>query len=59
MGIAGPTRAYTLTGLTNYVPYTVALNAVVDSTLLMTDTVTTMPTDLVLYLPALLRGEAP
>jgi hypothetical protein len=49
--IPNPTRAYTLTGLTNYTPYTITLNAIVDSAAIMTDTVSIMPTDLFVYLP--------
>jgi hypothetical protein len=54
-GIASATRAYTLTGLTNYVWYTVTLNAMLDSAPLLTDTVRAMPTDQFVYLP-LIRG---
>lgn len=54
-GLAEPTRAYTLTGLTNYVLYTVTLNAMLESTPFLTDTVTVMPTDVLLYLPAVMR----
>ena len=49
--IISPTRAYTLTGLTNYVWYTVTLNAMLDSTPFLTDTVHVMPTDKLVYLP--------
>lgn len=54
-GIISPTRAYMLTGLTNYVWYTVTLNAMLGSTPLLTDTVTVMPTDRFLYLPLILK----
>jgi hypothetical protein len=54
-GIVGATRAYTLTGLTNYVWYTVTLNAMLDGAPLLTDTVRAMPTDRFVYLP-LIRG---
>jgi hypothetical protein len=47
-GIISPTRAYTLTGLTNYQWYTVTLTT---DPPLLTDTVTTMPTDHLMYLP--------
>ena len=48
IGLAEPTRAYTLTSLINYTWYTVTLTT--DSPLL-TDTVTVMPTDHLVYLP--------
>jgi hypothetical protein len=54
-GIISPTRAYTLTGLTNYTWYTVTLNAMLDSTPFLTDTVRVMPTDRLVYLPLVLR----
>lgn len=50
-GLPISTHAYTLTGLTNYVPYTLTLNAISGSTLILTDTVTAMPTDHLIYLP--------
>lgn len=50
-GISSPTRAYTLTGLTNYTWYTVTLNAMTNSIPIMTDTVHVMPTDMSVYLP--------
>jgi hypothetical protein len=53
--IVSSTRAYTLTGLTNYVWYTVTLNAVLESTVFLTDTVRVMPTDRFEYLPLLLK----
>jgi hypothetical protein len=53
--ILSPTRAYTLTGLTNYQWYTVTLNAMLDSTPFLTDTVRVMPTDRFVYLPLVLR----
>ena len=51
------TRAYMLTGLTNYQWYTVTLNAIVDSTPILTDTVRVMPTDIVVHLPLLLKED--
>jgi chitodextrinase len=54
-GIISPTRAYTLTGLTNYTFYTVTLNAMLESTPFLTDTVRVMPTDIFVYLPLVLR----
>jgi hypothetical protein len=44
-GIISPTRAYTLAGLPNYVWYTVTLNAMLDSSPILTDTVRAMPAD--------------
>lgn len=55
-GLDNETRAYTLTGLTNYSLYTITLNAMVDGTAILTDTVTVMPTDLFVYLPVVLKG---
>ena len=54
-GIGEPTRAYTLTGLTNYTWYTVTLNDVLDGTPVLTDTATVMPTDLSTYLPLVVK----
>jgi hypothetical protein len=50
-GLPEPTRAYTLTGLENYSPYTLTLKAMQDGTPLMTDTVTVTPTDHFVRLP--------
>ncbi len=55
--ILNPTRAYTLTGLTNYEWYTVTLNAMLDSTPILTDTISAMPTDHLIYLPIAQRGN--
>jgi hypothetical protein len=44
-------RTYTLTGLTNYTPYAITLNAMLDGSPILTDTVTVTPTDLFVYLP--------
>ncbi len=49
------TRTYMLTNLTNYEWYTVTLNAMLDTTVLFSDTVTVMPTDNFVYLPLLLK----
>jgi hypothetical protein len=56
-GIISDTRAYTLTGLTNYAWYTVTLSAMLDSMPMpiLTDTMTVMPTDLLVYLPLALK----
>ncbi|MCP4538692.1 MAG: DUF4091 domain-containing protein [Chloroflexi bacterium] len=48
-------RSHTLTDLTNYVWYTVTLNAMVDTTSVMSDTVRVMPTNIFLYLPLVLK----
>jgi hypothetical protein len=50
-GLPESTRTYTLTGLTNYTPYNVTLEAMSNSTTIFTDTITVMPTDLLGYLP--------
>jgi hypothetical protein len=56
-GIVSYTRAYALTGLTNGAWYTVTLNAMVDTTPWLTDTVRVMPTDVFVYLPLILRQD--
>ncbi len=50
-GLAEGTRSATLTGLTNYTIYDITLNAMVSGSPVLTDTVSVMPTDLLLYLP--------
>lgn len=54
-GILSPTRAYTLTPLTNYAWYTITLNAMLNDTPILTDTVRLMPTNRLIYLPLVLR----
>jgi len=54
-GIISSTRAYSVTGLTNYAWYTVTLNALLDSSPFLTDTVRVMPTDRLVYLPLVTR----
>lgn len=49
------TRAYTLTGLTNYVWHTITLNALLDGTSFLTDTLKLMPTDRLVYLPIIMK----
>jgi hypothetical protein len=49
-------RSYTLTGLTNYVWYTVTLNTMAGTTSVLADTVRAMPTDIFVYLPLVLQG---
>jgi hypothetical protein len=50
-GLPEANRTYTLTNLTNYVRYTITLNAVLDSTPILTDTATVMPSDILIRLP--------
>ncbi len=50
-GLTESTRTFTVTGLTNYTPHTITLNAILDSTPILTDTVTVRPTDIFVYLP--------
>ncbi|MCP4427819.1 MAG: hypothetical protein GY803_25330, partial [Chloroflexi bacterium] len=54
-GIPNPTRAYSLTGLTNCAPYTVTLNAMLEGAPVLTDTVSVMPTDIFVFLPLVER----
>ncbi|WP_420629660.1 hypothetical protein [Candidatus Leptofilum sp.] len=54
-GLAAGTRSYTLTGLTNYTTYEVTLNAMVSGSPVLTDTISIMPTDLLIYLPLTTR----
>jgi len=58
-GLAEPTRAYTLTDLTNYTWYTVTFNAMVGSEPHLTATVTAIPTEHLVYLPVVLRTDVP
>jgi hypothetical protein len=53
--IISSTRAYTLTGLTNHIWYTVTLSAMLGSTPFLSDTVRAMPTGTFVYLPVVLR----
>jgi hypothetical protein len=55
--IPEPTRAYTLSGVTNHTWYRVTLNAVLDGAPVLTDTATVMPTDLFVYTPVVLRAH--
>lgn len=54
-GLASPSRAYTLTGLTNYTPYAITLNAMVGASPTLTDSITLTPTDIFVYLPVVLK----
>lgn len=57
--IVSPTRAYALNGLTNYVWYTITLNAMLDATQFLTDTIKLLPTDRLVYLPIVMKGATP
>jgi hypothetical protein len=54
-GKSGATRSYTLTGLTNYTTYDITLNAMLADTAVLTGTVSIMPTDIFVHLPAIYR----
>jgi hypothetical protein len=56
-GIISSTRAYSLTGLTNYTWHTVTLSAMLDSTPFLSDTVRVMPTDRFVYLPLVAKVQ--
>jgi hypothetical protein len=53
------TRAYALTGLTNYTWYTVTLNAIGNTGSFLTDTVRVMPTDIYVNLPIIKETDGP
>ncbi len=50
------TRAYTLTGLSNYIPYTITLEAMLSATPFLTDTIQATPADIFVYLPVVLKN---
>ncbi len=54
-GLPAETRAYTLTGLTNGVWYTVTLRTMLGGSAFLTDTVTAMPVSDFIYLPLILK----
>lgn len=55
-GLARDTRTYSLSGLTNYTPYTITVSArVTERVLLSSNPVTATPTDRMIYLPFILR----
>ena len=54
-GIPAGSRAYTLTGLTNYTLYTITLNGMLEGSAFLTDTVQAMPSDIFVYLPLILK----
>ncbi len=54
-GLAHDSRALVLTGLTNYMPYTVTLTALLTTTPFLTDTVAAMPSDIWVGLPVMIK----
>ncbi len=58
-GIPYDTRATSLTGLTNYAPYTITLNAMAAGSPYLTDTLTLMPSNMVARLPLILKSSFP
>jgi len=48
-------RSYTLTGLSNYEVHTITLEALVDSSVVLSDTGAVMPTDKFVYLPIIVK----
>lgn len=55
-GLPEPTRAYTLTGLTNFTPYILTLDAMQDGAPVLSETVTVIPTDIFLHLPVAIKN---
>lgn len=55
-GLPEPTRAYMLTGLTNFTPYTLTLDAMQAGAPLLSETVTVIPTDIFLHLPVVIKN---
>ena len=49
--LPNPTRAFTLTGLTNYSPYTITVSAIYTTTSILSDSVRALPTNHITYLP--------
>jgi hypothetical protein len=58
-GLPETTRSYTLTGLTNYVTYTVTLQVMQDGAPILGDTVRVMPTDKFVFLPQIANELQP
>lgn len=56
-GLDEPTRSYHLTGLTNYIPYGITLNAMLGSTPILTGTLTLTPSDITLHLPVVMQNH--
>jgi hypothetical protein len=59
VGIPYDMRATSLTGLTNYTPYSITLNAMVAGSPYLTDTLTLMPSNRVARLPLILKSSFP
>jgi hypothetical protein len=55
LGFTNTVRAHTLVSLTNYIWYTVTLSAMLDNVPWLTATTRVMPTDQLVYLPAILE----
>jgi len=49
--LPNPTRAFTLTGLTNYSPYTITVSAIYTTTSILSDSVRALPTNHITYIP--------
>jgi hypothetical protein len=58
-GIPQEDRTTSLTGLTNYAPYTITLNAMISGSPYLTDTLPLMPSNLVTQLPVMLKMSSP
>ncbi len=56
-GVPAPTRAYTLTGLTNDTWYTITLNAIQGSAPILTDTIKVMPVSNFIYMPCISKTQ--
>ncbi|MBN2002204.1 MAG: right-handed parallel beta-helix repeat-containing protein [Anaerolineae bacterium] len=56
-GLVSTTRSHVLTGLTNYVLYTITLDAMDGGTAILSDVVQAMPTDRAVYLPLVVRSQ--
>ncbi len=53
--ISNAARSYQINQVSNYTLYTVTLNGLLGSTPFLTDTITIMPTDQLIYLPSVLK----
>ena len=49
--LAPELRTYTLTNLTNYTLYTITLEAILSETIILSDTINAMPSNIFIYLP--------
>lgn len=54
-GLATTTRSYNLASLTNYEWYTIMLEALDDSNVILSDTIMVLPTDKFVYLPVIIK----